>query len=140
RRRRRPPPRDPPPRESASQPNRPPPGAAEPPPAGRSTARRPSAGRCPLPPPWGRSWQRELLCEQRKVALDLRVPHRIERRRPPARRVLLVDDHRADAFVEIVPVDEARDDAEFGLHAIRERPGLAAPHLCERDLETRRRF
>ena len=63
-----------------------------------------------------------------------------ERRRLPARLVVLVDDHGAHALVEIVAMDDARHYAEFGAHARLEIPMPAAPHLRQRDFQTERRF
>src|ERR1041385_971567 len=74
------------------------------------------------------------------MALDLSRAHLIERRRPPTRLVVLVDDHGAHAFIEIVALDETRHYAEFGAHARGEIPTFAAPHLRQRELEAERRF
>src|SRR5262249_23164452 len=65
---------------------------------------------------------------------------RAESRWLPARRVVLLDDRRADAFVEVMTVNDARDDTKLRLHALRKRPVGAAPHLSERHLEAGRRF
>ena len=46
------------------------------------------------------------IAERREIALDLRVADLGQRRRPPARVLILVDDDRAHAFVEIVPGHE----------------------------------
>ncbi len=40
--------------------------------------------------------------ERREMPLDLGLAHLGEARRPPARRIVLVDDHGAHALVEIV--------------------------------------
>src|SRR5581483_3307971 len=77
---------------------------------------------------------------RREMALDLGLADAGERRRPPARLVVLVDDHGTHALVEIVAFDDARHYAEFGAHARRKIPGFAAPHLRQRDLEAERRF
>ena len=57
------------------------------------------------------------LLKRREMPLDLGRAHLGERRRPPARPVVLVDDHGAHALVEIVAFDDARHYAEFGAHA-----------------------
>ena len=65
-----------------------------------------------------RSMQRQFVsAERREMALDLGIRHLGERGRLPARRVVLVDDHRAHAFIEIMAMNDARHYAEFGLHA-----------------------
>src|SRR6185437_13859299 len=74
------------------------------------------------------------------MPLDLGIADASETGRLPARLVVLVDDHRSYPFIEILSLDDTRHDTEFGAHASREVPGLAATNLGERDLETERRF
>ena len=75
------------------------------------------------------------------MARDLVLRHRAERRRPPARRIVLVDDHRAHPFVEVVAVDDRgtlcgiRSACTHRMTALR-----PAPHLRQRNLEAGRRF
>ena len=64
------------------------------------------------------------------MALDLGVGDLGERGRLPARRVVLVDDHRAHALVEIMAVDDARHYAEFGAHARRRNRSAAPRRTC----------
>src|ERR1043165_9886052 len=88
-----------------------------------------------------RSLQHQLIrAEGGEMSLNLGLQDVREHGRVPARRIVLVDDHRAYALVKIMPVHDTRYDAEFVSHAIRKRPLLAAPHLCERDSEAQRRF
>ena len=84
--------------------------------------------------------RRSSCCRAREMALDLGVAHVGKRGRPPARLVILIDDHGAHALVEVMVMDEARHYAEFRAHARVEIPLLAAAHLLQRDLETERRF
>ena len=60
--------------------------------------------------------------------------------RLPARRVVLVDDHRAHALVHVVTIDDPRHDAKLGAHAGLERMAAPVAHLRERELQTGRRF
>src|SRR5687767_4229607 len=69
------------------------------------------------------------------MSLHLRVADLADRRPPPLRPLVLVDDHCPDAIVEIVAMDNARHDTKLGLHAVGKRPGLAASHLRKRDLQ-----
>src|SRR3989442_11918395 len=69
---------------------------------------------------WDRSCQPELLRERGKVALDLGLAHGGERGRSPARGIVLFADHGTNSFIEIVTVDDARNDAELGPHALAE--------------------
>src|SRR5437667_252400 len=74
------------------------------------------------------------------MPVDFGFAHGLQRCRLPARPVVLVDDHRSDALVEIMPVHEPRYDAQLRPHAVLKRPRLAAAHLRERELEAGRRF
>ena len=74
--------------------------------------------------------QSTVAVERREMALDLGVADLGQRRRPPARLVVLVDDHRAHAFVEIVAMNDARHYAEFGLHARLEIPSSRRARIC----------
>ena len=65
-----------------------------------------------------------------EMALDFLSAHLGERRRLPARRVVLVDDHGAHALVEIVAMDDARHYAEFGAHARFEIPSSLPRRTC----------
>src|SRR6185503_11768789 len=78
--------------------------------------------------------------ERGEMTLNIFLPNIGKRGRPPARLVVLVDDHCAHAFVEIMPMDDARHYAEFHLHARLEIPGLAATYLRQRQLEAQWRF
>src|SRR5882672_2674892 len=71
---------------------------------------------------------------------DIRLADRLKRGRLPARRLVLVDDHRSYALVEVVAAHDARDYAEFDAHARFEIELPPAPQLRQRDLDTRRRF
>src|SRR5665213_716244 len=74
-----------------------------------------------------RSRQLQLVApKRREVAVDFGIADAGERVGPPARPVVLVDDHGAHALVKIMPVDDARDYAEFGFHARREIHGGTA--------------
>src|SRR6476646_9259218 len=74
------------------------------------------------------------------MPLDFGITDLRQRSRFPARLVVFVDNHRADALVKIVTSDHARDYAEFRLHAHCEAPLFAAANLGERELETEWRF
>ena len=87
-----------------------------------------------------RQLRRFARAERREMPSDLGLRHRVERRRPPARRVVLVDDHRAHPFIEVFAVNDARHYAEFGLHARIECEGFAGANLRQRKLQARRRF
>ena len=60
------------------------------------------------------------LRQRREVRLDHRRRHVGQRRRLPFRRVVLVDQQRANAFEEIMALHEALDHAEFHAHAVFE--------------------
>src|SRR5262249_60923344 len=98
---------------------RPPP--TKPPPADRTIACR-RLGRPRHEPVRGsaalrrRSWQLEFACKRREMPFHLGRAHRRERGGLPARRLVLVDDHSSDPFVEVVATHHARDYAEFGAH------------------------
>src|ERR1041385_1502085 len=49
---------------------------------------------------------------RREMTLDVGGADLGKRRRPPARRVVLIDDHGAHAFIKIVAFDDARHYAE----------------------------
>src|SRR5450631_1275234 len=66
--------------------------------------------------------------------------HRGEARGAPARPIVLVDDHRANALIEVLSIDDARHDAPLRAHAVRKRPLAAAPQLRQRELEAERRL
>src|SRR5262245_1682351 len=78
--------------------------------------------------------------EGHKVALDVRLADVGQRGRPPAWLVVLVDDHGAYAFIEIMSVNDAGHYAEFRAHARIEIPGPAAAHLRQRQFKTERRL
>ena len=87
------------------------------------------------------SWQEELIGEPREVAFPPRPAlTAASDGRLPARRLILVDDHRSYSLVEVVPPDDAGHDAKFGTHALGEIQRGTAPHLRKRDLQARRRF
>src|SRR5215469_7047711 len=56
------------------------------------------------------------------------------------RRLILVDDHRSYALVEIVLQQQTRDYAEFSAHALGEIKAASAPQLRQCDLQAGRRF
>src|SRR5690348_3829586 len=58
--------------------------------------------------------------------------------RPPVRRLVLVDDHRSDSFIEVVPSYYAGNYPVFGAHALVERERSAAPLQGQRELEAER--
>src|SRR6266481_3385795 len=87
-----------------------------------------------------RSCQPELLRERGKMAFDLGLADGGQRGGSPARGIVLVEDHGTDSFIEIVTVDDARNDAELGAHALAERPVRTAAHLRQRNLQARRRL
>src|SRR5688572_27495107 len=74
------------------------------------------------------------------MTFDVGVGYLGQGRGLPARLVVLVDDHSAHAFVEIMAADDTRDYAEFRLHALAEVPILAAANLRQSELETQWRF
>src|SRR5690348_5021957 len=83
-----------------------------------------------------RSRQDELALERGEMTLHLGLADLRELIGPPARRIILVDDHGPYALVKILAPHDPRHDAELGPHAVIERPGASAPHLGERNLET----
>src|SRR5215813_14019992 len=87
-----------------------------------------------------RSCQVELVRNRSKMAIDVGIADRRERRRLPMRRLILVDDHRPYPLVEVMPACDAGNYSEFGPHALGEIEAAAAPKLGERDLETQGRF
>src|SRR5262249_55262185 len=86
------------------------------------------------------SGQTELARERREMPLEVRGRPLGERRGPPARRIVLVDDHGAHSLIKVRPAHDPRHDAELGAHALVERPLRPAPHLRKRDLEAERRL
>src|SRR5262245_3376793 len=74
------------------------------------------------------------------MTLDVRLADLGQRGRTPARPVVLVDDHGAYAFIEIMSVNDAGHYAEFRAHARIEIPGLAAAHLRQRQFKAERRL
>src|SRR5262245_40029665 len=74
------------------------------------------------------------------MTLDLGLADIGQRRRPPTRVIVLVDDHSPHALIEIMSMDDTRHYAEFHAHARFEIPRLAAPHLRQRHFETERGF
>src|SRR5262245_27921829 len=74
------------------------------------------------------------------MTLDLGLADLGQRRRPPTRGIVLVDDHGPHALIKIMSMNDARHYAEFHAHARFEIPCLAAPHLRQRHFETERRF
>src|SRR3977135_2532374 len=57
------------------------------------------------------SWQCKLLGDCGEMAVDLGLAHLGEARRAPARRIVLVDDHGANALLEVLSIRDARHDA-----------------------------
>src|SRR5262244_2666333 len=106
----------------------------------RSSAPRPGPPRFDPSHSWDRSWQVELRLQRGKIAVDVGLEHLAQARRVPARRIVLVDDHGAYAFIEVGTVDDTRDDAKFRLHTVGKRPLAAAAKLRQSDLEAQRRL
>src|SRR5258708_13084208 len=75
-----------------------------------------------------------------EMAFDLGRADRFERGWLPMRRLILVDDHRSNPFVKIMPEQQARGYAEFTAHALGKIEISTTPQLRQRDLETGRRL
>src|SRR5262249_21948793 len=88
----------------------------------------------------GRSCQVELVSDRRKMRLDVGLADLPQRRWPPLRRLVLVDDHRTDSLIEIMPPGDAGNYSEFGAHALVEIEAAATAQLRQRDLEAQRRL
>src|ERR1700730_18015618 len=75
-----------------------------------------------------------------EMAFDLGRADRFDRGWLPMWRLILVDDHRSNPFVKIMPEQQARGYAEFTAHALGKIEMSTTPQLRQRDLETGRRL
>ena len=87
-----------------------------------------------LVPDPGRAWPQvvaSLLDGCELVLLRRKIPFHVANARQrgglPARRLVLVDDHRSYPLVKIVPAQQTRDYAEFSAHALGEIKAASAP-------------
>ena len=74
------------------------------------------------------------------MPFDIGRAHRVERGRLPARRLVLVDDHRSYPLVEIAARNDSGGYPEFSAHALVEIEHSPPPQQRQRDLEAGRRF
>src|ERR1700704_3110178 len=86
------------------------------------------------------SWQCKLLGDCGEMAVDLGLAHPGEARRAAPPGICLVDDHGANALIEVLSIRDARHDAPLRAHAVRKRPPAPAPHLRQRELQAARRL
>src|SRR5262245_23834805 len=74
------------------------------------------------------------------MTFDLGLADSGQSGRPPLRRLVLVDDHRPDSLIEVVPSYHMGNYPVFGAHALVESERSAAPLQGERELEAERRL
>src|SRR5579883_1384430 len=87
-----------------------------------------------------RSLKAKIVRARRKGPRDLRLAHVLEARWTPARRVILVDDHRAHAFEEIVAVHAVLAEPVLHDHHLLEIEPRPLAELTEAELERGRRL